>query len=99
MVVLEALAAGSIAVVSNLEGYQEALGGHGLLVEPGDVDALTDALRRALDDYQRGDGLAARAVVDAARAHARSWSLDVLAERYEERYAAAVHRAERARGT
>lgn len=99
MVVLEALAAGSIAVVSDLEGYREALGGHGLLVEPGKVDALTEALRRALDDHARGDGLASLSAMDAARAHASSWSLDLLAERYDERYATAVERAKRDRGT
>ncbi|MCW2843945.1 MAG: glycosyltransferase family 4 protein [Nocardioides sp.] len=55
MVVTEALARGIPVIATSVGGVPEALGGSdgerpGLLVEPGDPDALADALRRWLDD-------------------------------------------------
>lgn len=51
LVVREALARGVPAIVSTISGAADAVGDeHGLLVPPGDVDALTDALRRLRDD-------------------------------------------------
>jgi glycosyltransferase involved in cell wall biosynthesis len=51
LVVREALARGVPAIVTTISGAADAVGDeHGLLVPPGDVDALTDALRRMRDD-------------------------------------------------
>jgi rhamnosyl/mannosyltransferase len=50
MVTLEAMASGKAAIVSNLPGVRTLIevGQSGLLVEPGDIKELTDALRRLL---------------------------------------------------
>ena len=52
VVLLEAMAAGAPIVASAIEGYQNVAraGQDALLVPPGDVAALRDALRRLLDD-------------------------------------------------
>ena len=52
VVLLEAMAAGTPIVASAIEGYENVArpGREALLVEPGEVDDLGDALRRALDD-------------------------------------------------
>lgn len=64
MPVLEALACGRPVVTTNVSSLPEAAGEAALLVPPGDVAALTEALRRALND----DGaLAARGPAHAAR--------------------------------
>ena len=49
-VALEAMAAGLPVVVSTVGALPELVGDAGLLVEPGDRDALTAALRRLADD-------------------------------------------------
>jgi glycosyltransferase involved in cell wall biosynthesis len=64
MPVLEALACGRLVVTSNVSSLPEAGGEAALQVAPEDVPALTEALRRALND----DGaLAARGPAHAAR--------------------------------
>jgi glycosyltransferase involved in cell wall biosynthesis len=50
MVVTEALARGLPVVASDVGGVREALGDGGMLVPPGDPDALADALRQWLTD-------------------------------------------------
>jgi glycosyltransferase involved in cell wall biosynthesis len=52
LVVLEALASGKPVVASRLDGIPEEIddGRHGLLVPPGDVPALADAMRTLLGD-------------------------------------------------
>lgn len=47
---LEAMACGTPVVASNVSSVPEVVGEAGLLVDPLDVDALADALARALDD-------------------------------------------------
>jgi glycosyltransferase involved in cell wall biosynthesis len=47
---LEAMACGAAVVASNTASLPEVVGDAGLLVEPTDVGALADALRRVLDD-------------------------------------------------
>ncbi len=79
MVLLEAMAAGTPIVASDLPGYRQA-SGYGKcaeLVAPGDVRALAIGLQRVLTDRQYADALRARGT-DWARRH----SMDELARRY-----------------
>ncbi|HEX2797183.1 MAG TPA: glycosyltransferase, partial [Immundisolibacter sp.] len=51
LVVREAMARGVPAIVTTISGAADVVGdAHGLLVPPGDVDALTNALHRLRDD-------------------------------------------------
>ncbi len=63
LAVLEAMAAGAPIVSSAIGGTDELIedGGSGLLVPPGNAEALAAALRRALDDPDLRASLAARA--------------------------------------
>lgn len=63
LAVLEAMAAGAPVVSSAIGGTDELIedGGSGLLVPPGDAEALAAALRRLLDDPELRESLAARA--------------------------------------
>jgi phosphatidyl-myo-inositol alpha-mannosyltransferase len=86
MVLLEAMAAGTGVVASDIPGYRDAAGGRARLVRPGDASALSEALRDVLAPV---DGVEAdrreQDRVDGA-ARAREWSMDRLAERYESLY-------------
>ena len=50
MPVLEAMACGAPVICSNTSSLPEVSGDAALLVDPLDVDALTDALRRVLSE-------------------------------------------------
>jgi phosphatidylinositol alpha-mannosyltransferase len=89
MVLLEAMAAGTPVVASDLPGYRDAAGGNARLVPPGDAVALAAALGDALRPAETigaeaGQERERRRVDGAARA--REWSMDRLAERYEALY-------------
>ncbi|MPY92058.1 MAG: glycosyltransferase [Acidimicrobiia bacterium] len=79
VVLLEAMAAGTAVVASDLPGYRNAArpGTDALLSTPGDVEALARGLRRAL----REPGLA-EDLVGAGEQRAESFAMDRLAERY-----------------
>lgn len=79
VVLLEAMAAGTPVVASDIPGYRDVAraGREALLVEPGDSAALSGALRRVLDDR----ALAAE-LVEAGTARAAGFSMERLAERY-----------------
>ncbi len=87
VVLLEAMAAGAPIVASAIEGYQNVAraGQDALLVPPGDVTALRNALRRLLDE----PALRAR-LVASGRDRAEEFSMRRLAERYLELYARAL---------
>ncbi|HUQ40763.1 MAG TPA: glycosyltransferase family 4 protein [Acidimicrobiales bacterium] len=93
VILLEAMAAGTAIVASDLPGYRKVArgdddaGGNGeaLLVAPGDSSALAAALGRALDEASLAARLAA-----AGETRAGSFSMDALAERYVRLYAEAV---------
>jgi phosphatidyl-myo-inositol alpha-mannosyltransferase len=87
VVLLEAMAAGAPIVASAIEGYENVArpGQDALLVPPGDVEALRDALRRLLDE----PALRAR-LVASGHARAEQFSMRRLAQRYLELYARAL---------
>jgi phosphatidyl-myo-inositol alpha-mannosyltransferase len=87
MVLLEGMAAGCAVVASDIEGYRMAAGGHATLVPPGDTQALAAALDRELAAAGSGPSVEAR---KEAVEHARSWSMEALAERYLEVYGRAI---------
>lgn len=97
MILLEAMAAETPIVASDLPGYRNVIGPKGaceasgdaaaLLVPPGDAPALGAALGRVLGDP---DLAAALAVAGGARA--ATFSMDRLAERYLALYRAAMQR-------
>ena len=86
LVLLEAMAAGTAVVASDLAGYRMAAGGLADLVPPGDVAALATALRGVLADAPAERGRSSPEARAARRARAEAWSLDELARRYLEIY-------------
>jgi len=87
IVLLEAMAAGTPLVASNLTGYRHVArdGREAVLVPPGDPAALASSLSALLDDPGRRDALRA-----AGQTRAEEFSLARLAERLIERYEFAV---------
>jgi phosphatidylinositol alpha-mannosyltransferase len=87
VVLLEAMAAGTVIVASDIDGYRNvARGGReAVLVAPGDPVALRSALRSLVDEPARG-----RALVAAGRARAEEFSMARLAQRYVELYERAL---------
>ncbi len=83
VVLLEAMAAGTAVVASDLDGYRNVAthGVDALLAPVGDAAALATALRTVLTDAGLRSSL-----VDAGRTRARSFSMTHLAELYLERY-------------
>ena len=88
MILLEAMAAETPIVASDIPGYRNVVGDDeeaALLVPPGDARALGDALRIVLEDPDLGASLAA-----AGDARAAQFSMDHLAERYVDVYRSAI---------
>lgn len=83
VVLLEAMAAGTAVVASDLDGYRNVAthDQDSLLATVGDAAALAAALRSALDDVPRRTELVA-----AGRERAERFSMDHLADLYLERY-------------
>jgi phosphatidyl-myo-inositol alpha-mannosyltransferase len=83
VVLLEAMAASTPIVASDLPGYRNVARPdvEALLVSPGDTSALADGLRRALDR-----GPAVERLVAAGEFRAARYSMDHLAERYLDLY-------------
>jgi phosphatidylinositol alpha-mannosyltransferase len=83
VVLLEAMAAGTAVVASDLDGYRNVAthGEDALLATVGDASALADALATALRDEPRRTELVA-----AGRERATQFSMDHLADLYLERY-------------
>jgi phosphatidylinositol alpha-mannosyltransferase len=90
VVLLEALAAGTVVVASDIPGYREAAAGQAELAPPGDPGALAEALSRALSDVAGQVGRASPEARAAAAAHAGRWSMAELARRYLVVYEAAM---------
>jgi phosphatidylinositol alpha-mannosyltransferase len=96
MVLLEAMAANTLVVASDIDGYRDVVGDDGVLVPPGDAHALAGALEAILTTGESGtDGSGddrRPARLAAASARAEQWSMNRLAERYETLYRSAAVR-------
>jgi phosphatidylinositol alpha-mannosyltransferase len=90
MVLLEAMAARTLVVASDIDGYRDAVGRDAVLVPPGDPAALAAVLASALATPAPGAARAARSALaarlDSASARAEHWSMARLAEAYERVY-------------
>ena len=87
VVLLEAMAARSVVVCSDIPGYAAAAGGHAILVAAGDADALAAAIGSLAGSLVDGTGPASPAALAAAAAHAEGHSMTALARRYLDIYA------------
>jgi glycosyltransferase involved in cell wall biosynthesis len=86
LVALEAMEVGTLVVAYDHGGPPEVLGDCGLLVPPGDRDALHDALLRAFEDAELRERLSA-----CGRGRAREqFSLSAMIDAMETRYREAV---------
>jgi phosphatidylinositol alpha-mannosyltransferase len=95
VVLLEAMAAGTAIVAADLSGYRLVArpDRDGLLVPPGDVDAMGAALGRVLADAELRDRLVA-----SGTARAAEFSMDRLADLYLGLYDQVTTAAPQARG-
>jgi len=87
LVLVEAMASSVPVVASDIPGFDEVVtdGLDGLLVPPGDADALASGIARLLDD----PALAAR-LAASGRSRAAQFDWSIVAERVEEAYRDAV---------
>lgn len=81
LVPLEALAAGTPVVATSVGAIPEVLGDAGLLVEPGDVESLSDGLGRLLTDPTLAADLVARGQ-DRIDSHPWERTVDGLVDLY-----------------
>ena len=95
IVLLEAMAAGTPIVCSDIHGYKGVVkrGEQGLLVPPGDKVALAEAIARILDD----PGLAAR-MGESGMARAAEFSWRGVARRVDDYYGFVIRRLEASGG-
>jgi phosphatidylinositol alpha-mannosyltransferase len=94
MVLLEAMAARTAVVASDIPGYRAAAGGHARLVPPGHDVALAETLALELpgQDHGSSDDLERADRLEAGRVWASHWSMSRLSEWYESVYASAMVR-------
>ncbi len=90
IVLLEAMAASTPVVACDIPGYANVArqGKDALLVTPGDVKALADAIRTLLTEPRRSDAL-----IESGRKRADDFSMARLASLYLERYERLIARS------
>ena len=97
IVLLEAMAAGTPVVASDLPGYRNvaANGDEAFLVPPGEAELLARALTKVLEDEELAQGL-----TEAGTKRVAEFSMERLAEIYVEKYerAIAIEKADPDRG-
>jgi phosphatidyl-myo-inositol alpha-mannosyltransferase len=87
MILLEAMAAHTVVVASDIDGYRDAAGGRAVLAAPGDPVALAEALSGVLDGTLAGGSSGRPAWLAEGAERAGRWSMAELAERYAALYA------------
>ena len=90
VVLLEAMAARSAILASDLPGYRSVAGDNAYLVPPGDVSGLRSGLEILLTDAQLGEGTSSARALQAGSAIAESFSMSRIAARYLAIYEEAV---------
>jgi glycosyltransferase involved in cell wall biosynthesis len=95
IVALEAAAAGKAAIVSAIGGLKDVVvdGETGILVPPGDREALREALRRLCEDPEARERMG-----EAARVRARLFGPEAVVPQFESAYKLAVEARLKARG-
>lgn len=95
IVALEAAAAGKAAIVSAIGGLKDVVvdGETGVLVPPGDREALREALRRLCEEPETRERMGG-----AARARARLFGPEAVVPQFESAYELAVEARLKARG-
>ena len=86
IVLLEAMAARTAVVASDIPGYAAVAGEHAVLVQPGDEEALAAALGSVGADATTHTGRCAPEALEAAREHASQWDMRLVAARYVDVY-------------
>jgi len=86
MVLVEAMAARSAVVASDIPGYAYVVGAHGVLVPPKDPAALTGALQAALRDCEGRSGICSETALERSSSHVRQWSMEQVSSRYTSLY-------------
>ncbi|GAA0525602.1 hypothetical protein GCM10010172_02580 [Paractinoplanes ferrugineus] len=87
LVLGEGMAAGCVPVASDLPGVREVVGDSGLLVAPGDVEGLRDALKRLATD----DALLGR-LAAAGLPRGREMSVEAATRRHDEVFRTVLER-------
>ncbi|MHB8264113.1 MAG: glycosyltransferase family 4 protein [Acidimicrobiales bacterium] len=95
VVLLEAMAASTLVVASDIPGYRAVVGEHGILLPPGDPSRLADGLELALKAVAGKESPASPRDIESAYRYAGEYSMDKLAARYFEIYAEVVLNAAR----
>ncbi len=95
MVPLEAMAASTLIVASDIPGYRAVIGDYGILVPPGNARLLSEGLALALDAVQNGKPPASLEDLSRARRHASEYSMHALALSYVDIYENVASRSRR----
>ncbi|HEY5109845.1 MAG TPA: glycosyltransferase family 4 protein [Acidimicrobiales bacterium] len=90
MVLLEAMAARTVVVASDIDGYRDAAGGRAVLAAPGDPSALAGALSGVIGGDLAGGASGRDSWLEAGAARAARWSMADLAGRYDALYTRAM---------
>ena len=91
LALFESMAAEACPIVTNISGNRDIIdeGRNGRVVEPGNADALAQAIVEVAGDEATRSRLAA-----AARETASAYGWDVIADQYLENYQRAIHTKE-----
>jgi len=90
MVLLEAMAARTVVVASDIDGYRDAAGGRAVLTAPGDPSALAGALTGVFVGNLAGKERGRAAWLEAGAERAARWAMADLADQYDKLYTQAM---------
>jgi phosphatidylinositol alpha-mannosyltransferase len=90
VILIEAMAARTAVVASDIFGYSTVAGDRGVLFDPGSVPSLVEALSGALRDVIAGNGQSSPKSLDQTFEYATQWSMAGVAEKYVRVYENAI---------